>query len=298
MRNGPNRKDSQDVPKSSSLSGDHFIHGNYTPDIKFAVGERHDFMAPVEFYLRHGRADGQHHVPVEEDPHGDRLFRHGDRAYRKRPARRFIWSSSDAHDPGYGLMSYLPPADVKPVSSGTRWVMGPEVDELFGSQGDLQGCKRGGAAIHRLRRRAEHRLIRRNPGTRTKPHEFIWAVETQEQVHRDAPDSGWVRASPGREKQEETARGAEARRVPRPREGHDRQNERDSGGGDAHGPLHRRLQATGIKLQVQIKKPASDSLRAGFFIGGPIASVWSIRSVRSVQSVPSVSSPGTLYPGP
>jgi hypothetical protein len=45
----PNKDDSTQVPKDSSLKGVHFVHGNYLPDIRFTIDEEHDFMAPVEF---------------------------------------------------------------------------------------------------------------------------------------------------------------------------------------------------------------------------------------------------------
>ena len=44
----PMRRGSTAVPANGSLVGDHFIHGNYSPDIHFALGADRDFMAGVQ----------------------------------------------------------------------------------------------------------------------------------------------------------------------------------------------------------------------------------------------------------
>jgi hypothetical protein len=40
----PNRKHSANVPAQASLQGDHQVQGNFVPDIRFAVGQPHDYM--------------------------------------------------------------------------------------------------------------------------------------------------------------------------------------------------------------------------------------------------------------
>ncbi len=45
----PYERNTIPVPRDSSLVGDHYVHGNYPPEIRFAVGVAHDFMAPVTF---------------------------------------------------------------------------------------------------------------------------------------------------------------------------------------------------------------------------------------------------------
>ena len=47
--NWPNQEDSRAIPAAGSLRGEHTISGNYSPEIRFAVGERHDFMDAVAF---------------------------------------------------------------------------------------------------------------------------------------------------------------------------------------------------------------------------------------------------------
>lgn len=73
----PNRDSRRDVPNDSSLVGEHLIKGNYTPDIKFALDARRDFMAPDEFT----RAEGGLKDPIKLEwkviPHRHRLLHDG-----------------------------------------------------------------------------------------------------------------------------------------------------------------------------------------------------------------------------
>ena len=43
----PNQRSRTAIPGSGSLVGEHVVRGNYTPDIRFAVGQGQDFLAPV-----------------------------------------------------------------------------------------------------------------------------------------------------------------------------------------------------------------------------------------------------------
>jgi hypothetical protein len=43
----PNQRSRASVPASGSLIGEHVVRGNYTPDIRFNVGQGQDFLAPV-----------------------------------------------------------------------------------------------------------------------------------------------------------------------------------------------------------------------------------------------------------
>jgi len=44
----PNERERKQVPANASLRGDQLVRGSATPDIKFAIGDRQDFMAPME----------------------------------------------------------------------------------------------------------------------------------------------------------------------------------------------------------------------------------------------------------
>lgn len=43
----PNQRSRASVPAAGSLIGEHVVRGNYTPDIRFTVGQGQDFLAPV-----------------------------------------------------------------------------------------------------------------------------------------------------------------------------------------------------------------------------------------------------------
>ena len=43
----PNRRGGTQAPPSGSLQGEHVIHGNYSPEIKFTLGPSQDFLPPI-----------------------------------------------------------------------------------------------------------------------------------------------------------------------------------------------------------------------------------------------------------
>ena len=170
----PNRKDRQDVPKSSSLSGDHFIHGNYTPDIKFAVGERHDFMAPVEFTSVTGGLTDSIAFQWKKIPTAIGYFAMAI-GHNEKTGETILWSSSDAQDPGYGLMSYLPPADVSRFIRD-KVVMGPDVTSCSLPKGIFKEAN--GAALQFIGYGDELNIAYPpKPKDPKIPHEYIWAVK-------------------------------------------------------------------------------------------------------------------------
>lgn len=64
------------VPSESSLLGDHYVHGNYPPEIRFSIGSGYDYMAPVVFSsVAGGLADA---INFEWNGVPDRLFCNGD----------------------------------------------------------------------------------------------------------------------------------------------------------------------------------------------------------------------------
>jgi hypothetical protein len=102
----PNEKDTQQVPASSSLQGDHLVHGNYTPDIKFKIGQQQDFMDPVQLVAQGSPAESVklewRTVPTAT---GYFIMAIG---HRQANGEMIIWTSSEVQDSGFGLMTYLP----------------------------------------------------------------------------------------------------------------------------------------------------------------------------------------------
>lgn len=106
----PNEQDRKRVPANASLSGEHAVTGEGVPaNLKFAIGASHDFMPKID-------------MSAQGDPKGVVNVGWGDvnnaRAYflsamgAKGEQEMVIWSSSEQPDPGWGLMDYLPPAQI------------------------------------------------------------------------------------------------------------------------------------------------------------------------------------------
>jgi hypothetical protein len=108
----PNDRKRVDVPKDASLKGDHLVHGNYLPDIRFTLGEQQDFMAPVEFTSVTGKRAGSLRFQWRAIPTSIGYFVMAI-AHSEKTGETIIWSSSEVAEPGYGLMDYLPGSDVR-----------------------------------------------------------------------------------------------------------------------------------------------------------------------------------------
>ena len=108
----PNQEDSRAVPPAGSLQGDHAIAGNYSPQIRFAVGERHDFMEAVAFDPVRKSPGGAFAVKWKTVPTATGYFAtamgQGDNQNDM-----VTWSSSEIQEMGQMLMDYLPPAEVE-----------------------------------------------------------------------------------------------------------------------------------------------------------------------------------------
>ena len=98
------------VPADGSLRGDHAVRGNYSPDIRFAIGDRHDFLAPVAV------------APIRNLPSGAIEFRWQPIAnatgyFASTMGARdgdemVIWTSSEVQEWGGNLFDWLPPGEV------------------------------------------------------------------------------------------------------------------------------------------------------------------------------------------
>jgi hypothetical protein len=170
----PNQKDHQDVLKNSSLVGEHLVHGNYAPDIRFDVGERHDFMATVVFTDVKGGMGDSIAFEWKKIPTAIGYFAMAF-ARSEKTGEMIIWSSSDAQDPGYGLMSYLSPADVSRFIR-EKVVMGPQVTTCSIPKGIFKDAS--GAALQFIGYGDELNIAYPPKPKNTKiPHEYIWVVK-------------------------------------------------------------------------------------------------------------------------
>jgi len=102
----PNEREPKPVPPEASLRGDQFVHGNATPDIRFTIGERQDFLAPFEVAAR-GEFPGPFALGWKSIPHAQGYLLQAI-GHRESTGEMIIWSSSELQDTGWGLMTWLP----------------------------------------------------------------------------------------------------------------------------------------------------------------------------------------------
>jgi hypothetical protein len=106
----PNEKDRRRVPKDGSFAGGHALSGDSVPaSFRFAVAERHDFMPKVAMSTR-GEPAASVLVSWGAVTNSQAYFLNAMGARGEN--EMIIWSSSEEPDPGWGLMTYLSPANI------------------------------------------------------------------------------------------------------------------------------------------------------------------------------------------
>jgi hypothetical protein len=120
----PNERDRQRVPDGASLEGEHAVSGEGVPaSLHFGLRDSTDFMPKIRM-----NAEGDPKGPVNvgwqsiSTAQGYFLSAMGARGQED----MIIWSSSEQPDPGWGLMDYLPPAQVRKLI-GEKVVLAPEI---------------------------------------------------------------------------------------------------------------------------------------------------------------------------
>jgi len=137
----PNRENSTAVPGQASIRGDHVISGNYSPEIRFSVDERYDFMAPVSFEPIRKTPGGAFQVKWQSIPTAIGYFATAI-GQGENQNDVVMWSSSDVQEMGQQLMDYLPPAEVQRLIR-EKVVMNPQTTEcmvpggMFRSEGAM-----------------------------------------------------------------------------------------------------------------------------------------------------------------
>lgn len=139
----PNREKPIPVPESGSLQGEHLIHGNYTPDIKFTLDERRDFMAPVMFTKAEGGLADAMKIEWRSIPTTIGYFMMATGA-NEQGKEIIIWTSSEVQDMGGGLITYLPNATVQKYIK-QKVVFGPDVTRCTLPKGIFKSTE--GAAL-------------------------------------------------------------------------------------------------------------------------------------------------------
>lgn len=106
----PNEKDSQPVPKDSSLVGPQTIKANYAPEIRFDIPRQQDFLDPVVFTEMSGDLAEAVSFRWKAIPNATGYFTMamGGRSDNE----MVIWVSSEAPHMGWSLMDYVPTGEV------------------------------------------------------------------------------------------------------------------------------------------------------------------------------------------
>jgi hypothetical protein len=133
----PNQEDSRAVPANGSLKGDHAISGNYSPEIRFAIGERDDFMEAVAFDPVRKTAGGAFGVKWNSVPTATGYFATA-MGQGESQTDIVMWSSSDVQVMGQLLMDYLAPAEVERLIR-EKIVMPPQTTECIVPAGIFKG---------------------------------------------------------------------------------------------------------------------------------------------------------------
>lgn len=204
----PNEREKQHVPVHASLRGDQLVRGNATPDIKFSIGERQDFMAPMEIAAS-GPIGGPTPLTWTSIPTAQGYFLQA-MGFRQDGNEMILWSSSELQDTGWGLMNYLPNDFVRRMI-GEKVVLPPTATTCTIPKGVFEGVD--GGMVNGIAYGEELNLA--HPPRPTNPKvawEPIWAVKVRvksvgmvplgmEAEERGSGRRGAERASPSQSQQ-------------------------------------------------------------------------------------------------
>lgn len=107
----PNQRDSTRVAADGSLRGDHAVKGNYSPDIRFSLADKYDFMEPVNLASRKSGGGGIN-VSWNSVANAQGYFATAMGSGKSGSDDVVIWSSSNTREFGESLMTWLPPSEV------------------------------------------------------------------------------------------------------------------------------------------------------------------------------------------
>ncbi|MBZ0106619.1 MAG: hypothetical protein K8H84_13460 [Sulfuricella denitrificans] len=128
----PNEKDSQQVPKDSSLVGAQTVKASYAPEIRFDIPRQQDFLDPVVFTEMGSNPSEAISLRWKPIPNATGYFTMamGGRGDNE----MVIWVSSEAPHMGWSLMDYVPTGEVHKLVK-ERVVMPPANTECKIPQG-------------------------------------------------------------------------------------------------------------------------------------------------------------------
>jgi len=171
----PNEKDSQRVPNGASLEGDHAVSGEGVPaGLRFSLREAYDFMPKIKMSTA-GDPKSSVNVSWQAINVAQGYFLSAMGA--KGDQEMIIWSSSEQPDPGWGLMDYVAPAQVKKLT-GEKVVLAPSVQSCAIPAGIFGGVE--GAMVRMIAYGPELNLAHPPRPTNPKaPWDPEWAVRVR-----------------------------------------------------------------------------------------------------------------------
>lgn len=171
----PNEREKQQVPASARLAGDQLVKGNATPDIKFAIGERQDFMAPMEVSAQ-GAMTGPNPLSWAPVANAQGYFLQA-MGFRQSGNEMILWTSSELQDTGFGLMNYLPNDFVRKMID-EKVVLPPSASSCTIPKGIFEGVE--GAMVNAIAYGEELNLVHPpRPADPKVTWEQIWAVKVR-----------------------------------------------------------------------------------------------------------------------
>jgi hypothetical protein len=179
MRNAqlrwPNEREPKAVPAAASIRGDQLVHGSATPDIKFAIGERQDFLAPVEMNAS-GAFPGPFALTWKSIPNAQGYFLQA-MGHRESTGEMIIWTSSELQDTGWGLLSYLPNDFLRKMIAD-KVVLPPDVTTCAVPKGIFEGVQ--GAMLQSIAYGEELNLVQPpRPADPKVAWDQIWTVKVR-----------------------------------------------------------------------------------------------------------------------
>lgn len=123
----PNQRDSTRVSGDGSLRGDHSVKGNYSPDIRFSLADKYDFMEPVNLSSRKSAGGGMS-TSWNSVANAQGYFATAMGSGKSGSEDVVIWSSSSTREFGESLMTWLPPSEVARLIR-EKVVMSPSTTE-------------------------------------------------------------------------------------------------------------------------------------------------------------------------
>ncbi|HEY0421143.1 MAG TPA: hypothetical protein VGC80_16630, partial [Acetobacteraceae bacterium] len=104
----PNQKSQARVPNTGSLVGDHVIHGNYSPEIRFTLAQGQDFLAPVTLVSNSAAPSGA--VPVSWQPISNARAWFASAFGGGQNGDVVMWTSSETQ--AMPMMDYMPDGEI------------------------------------------------------------------------------------------------------------------------------------------------------------------------------------------